>query len=52
MNTKDFLRLGVRLGEATGFIPAPDDKGKPITVIGTNSLRAGFDAGLKSTLYV
>src|SRR5580704_5664102 len=31
-------------GEATGFIPAPDDKGKPITVIGTNSIRAGFDA--------
>jgi hypothetical protein len=24
-------------GEATGFIPAPCDKGKPITVIGTNS---------------
>ena len=22
-------------GEATGFIPAPGDKGKPITVIGT-----------------
>jgi tRNA-splicing ligase RtcB len=31
-------------GEATGFIPAPCDKGKPITVIGTNSIRAGFDA--------
>jgi len=31
-------------GEATGFIPAPGDKGKPITVIGTNSIRAGFDA--------
>jgi tRNA-splicing ligase RtcB (3'-phosphate/5'-hydroxy nucleic acid ligase) len=31
-------------GEATGFIPAPDDKGKPITAIGTNSIRAGFDA--------
>jgi tRNA-splicing ligase RtcB (3'-phosphate/5'-hydroxy nucleic acid ligase) len=31
-------------GEATGFIPAPDNKGKPITVIGTNSIRAGFDA--------
>jgi tRNA-splicing ligase RtcB len=30
--------------EATGFIPAPDDNGKPITVIGTNSIRAGFDA--------
>lgn len=31
-------------GEATGFIPLPGDKGKPITVIGTNSIRAGFDA--------
>jgi tRNA-splicing ligase RtcB len=31
-------------GEATGFIPAPADQGKPITVIGTNSIRAGFDA--------
>src|SRR4051812_44494327 len=31
-------------GEATGFIPAPRDKGKPITVIGTNSIRSGFDA--------
>jgi tRNA-splicing ligase RtcB len=31
-------------GEATGFIPAPGDKGRPITVIGTNSIRAGFDA--------
>ena len=31
-------------GEAMGFIPAPDNEGKPITVIGTNSIRAGFDA--------
>ena len=31
-------------GEATGFIPAPDNKGKPITVIGTEAIRAGFDA--------
>ncbi|HXT39252.1 MAG TPA: hypothetical protein VN887_04425 [Candidatus Angelobacter sp.] len=31
-------------GEATGFIPAPGDKGKPITVIGTNSIRAVFNA--------
>src|ERR1700743_216048 len=30
--------------EAAGFIPAPGDQGKPITVIGTNSIRAGFDA--------
>src|SRR5262250_676293 len=31
-------------GDATGFIAAPDNQGKPITVIGTNSIRAGFDA--------
>src|SRR5438093_11461148 len=31
-------------GEASGFIPAPGDKGKPITVIGTNAIRACFDA--------
>ncbi len=30
--------------EATGFIPAPDNKGKPITVIGTQAIRDGFDA--------
>lgn len=31
-------------GEATGFIPAPGDKGKPITVIGTPKIRETFDA--------
>src|SRR6266446_7236616 len=31
-------------GEATGFIPAPDNKGKPITVIGTAAIRDAFDA--------
>src|SRR6187397_1795427 len=31
-------------GEATGFIPAPDNKGKPITVIGTAPIRDAFDA--------
>src|SRR5688572_29569716 len=30
--------------EAVGFIPAPDNKGKPITVIGTKAIRDGFDA--------
>src|SRR3954464_15338388 len=30
-------------GEATGFIPAPGDKGKPITVIGTKAIRRTFD---------
>jgi tRNA-splicing ligase RtcB len=31
-------------GEATGFLPAPDNKGKPITVIGTEAIRDAFDA--------
>ena len=31
-------------GEATGFIPAPGDKGKPITVIGTAAIRETFDS--------
>jgi len=31
-------------GEATGFIPAPGSRGKPITVIGTEAIRQGFDA--------
>ena len=30
-------------GAATGFIPARDNKGKPITVIGTPSIRKTFD---------
>jgi tRNA-splicing ligase RtcB len=29
--------------EAIGFIPLPGDKGKPITVIGTDAIRGGFD---------
>jgi len=32
-------------GDATGFIATPGNKGKPITVIGTNSIRASFDEG-------
>jgi len=31
-------------GEATGFIPAPGDKGKPITVIATSAIRETFDS--------
>jgi tRNA-splicing ligase RtcB len=31
-------------GEATGFIPVPGDKGKPITVIGSAAIRETFDA--------
>ena len=30
-------------GEATGFVPAPGDRGKPITVIGTEAIRETFD---------
>jgi tRNA-splicing ligase RtcB len=29
--------------EAFGFIPLPGDAGKPITVVGTDAIRAGFD---------
>jgi tRNA-splicing ligase RtcB len=32
------------IGEATGFLPARADKGKPITVIGTEAIRATFDS--------
>lgn len=31
-------------GEATGFISTPDNPGKPITVIGTDSIRQTFDS--------
>lgn len=30
-------------GEATAILPARDNQGKPITVIGTEAIRAGFD---------
>src|SRR5215217_1570825 len=33
-----------RTGEATGFLPARDSRGRPITVIGTEAIRQGFDA--------
>ena len=33
-----------KTGEATGFLPARDRKGKPITVIGTDAICDGFDA--------
>jgi len=32
-----------KTGKATGFIPAPENKGKPITVIGTDAIMDGFD---------
>src|SRR3954454_10707401 len=31
-------------GEATAILPARDNRGKPITVIGTEAIRRGFDA--------
>lgn len=33
----------IRTGEATGFLPARENKGKPITVIGTEKICGGFD---------
>ncbi|MDB6054103.1 MAG: rtcB 1 [Verrucomicrobiales bacterium] len=33
-----------RTGEATGFLPARDNKGKPITVIATEAIQKTFDA--------
>ena len=32
-----------KTSEAEGFIPAPDNNGKPITVIGTDAIRDNFD---------
>ncbi len=32
-----------KTGKATGFIPAPGNKGKPITIIGTDAIMDGFD---------
>ena len=32
-----------KIDEAIGFIPLPDSAGKPITVIGTDAIRDGFD---------
>src|SRR3954447_2761326 len=31
-------------GEATGFLPAPGSRGKPISVLGTAAIRETFDA--------
>lgn len=33
-----------KTGEAVGFLPARDSRGKPVTVIGTDPIRAQFDA--------
>ncbi len=44
MNAETIPPLVQSTGEATGFIPARDNKGKPITVIGTAAIRDSFDA--------
>ncbi len=44
MNSTDALPTFTSTGEATGFLPAPGSRGRPITVIATEALRAGFDA--------
>ncbi len=42
LKEKNMIKIH-KTGSATGFIPAPDDKGKPITVIGTDAIMDGFD---------
>src|ERR1044072_6316220 len=43
--TAEFSQQSINVtGEATGFLPAPGSRGKPITVIGTQAIRDGFDA--------
>src|SRR4051812_4169370 len=44
MNLNSNLPAISSTGEATGFLPAPGSRGKPITVIGTEAIRQGFDA--------
>src|SRR6201996_8559223 len=44
MNTETNQPLIQATGEATGFIPAPGNQGKPITVIGTKKICDAFDA--------
>lgn len=44
MNTESKTAALHVTGEATAILPAPGNKGKPITVIGTESIRGGFDA--------
>jgi len=33
----------IKTSEALGFIPVPENKGKPITVVGTDAIRDNFD---------
>src|SRR4051812_34470184 len=44
MNTEKTMPAIQATGEATGFIPAPGNHGKPINVIGTAAIRETFDA--------
>jgi len=44
MNTSSSQLNITSTGEATGFLPAPGSRGKPITVIGTEAIRGTFDA--------
>src|SRR3954464_11728656 len=44
MNPEPIPHSITATGEATGFLPAPGSRGKPITVIGTEAIRNGFDA--------
>ena len=43
-NEKSLNKTIIPTGEATAMLPMPGGKGKPITVIGTQSIREGFDA--------
>src|SRR3569833_838951 len=43
MNAEKTKAVIQETGEATGFIPAPGNQGKPITVIGTAAIRDAFD---------
>jgi tRNA-splicing ligase RtcB len=44
MNAENPVNSIHATGEATGFLPARDSRGKPITVIGTEAIRGAFDA--------
>src|SRR5712675_1315545 len=44
MNPETAVPVIQPTGEATGFIPAPGNHGKPITVIGTAAIRETFDS--------
>src|ERR1700689_5547908 len=44
MSTETTMPVIQPTGEATGFIPAPGNQSKPITVIGTAAIRDAFDA--------